>query len=44
MTDAVSEAYRKIGWVVRAYIPRQDLSGEEMTLQVIETIPPSSPQ
>ena len=44
MTDAVSEAYRKIGWVVRAYIPRQDLSGEEMTMQVIETTPPSSPQ
>jgi len=42
LTDAVSEAYRQIGWVVRAYIPRQDLSGEEMTLQVIETIPPST--
>jgi len=42
LTDAVSEAYRKIGWVVRAYIPRQVLTGEELTLQVIETIPPST--
>ena len=42
LTDAVSEAYRQIGWVVRAYIPRQDLSGDDVTLQVIETIPPST--
>lgn len=44
LTDAVSEAYRQIGWLVQAYIPRQDLQqGGEMTLQVIESIPPNKP-
>lgn len=43
LTDAVSEAYRQAGWLVQAYIPRQDLSGGEMTLQVIESIPPNKP-
>ena len=43
LTDAVSEAYRQAGWLVQAYIPRQDLSGGEMTLQVIESIPPNQP-
>ena len=43
LTDVVTEAYRKIGWIVPAYIPRQDLSGVEMTLQVMETMPPSRP-
>jgi hemolysin activation/secretion protein len=41
LTHAVSEAYRQIGWVVQAYIPRQSLTGAELTVQVIETIPPS---
>jgi hemolysin activation/secretion protein len=43
LTDAVSEAYRTTGWLVQAYIPRQSLSGPELTVQVIETIPPSKP-
>ena len=43
LTDAVTEAYRKTGWVVQAYIPRQDLGGRELTVQIIETIPPSKP-
>lgn len=43
LTDAVSEAYRQTGWLVEAYIPRQDLQGGEMILQVIESIPPSKP-
>ena len=43
MTVAISEAYRQIGWIVQAYIPRQDFANSEMTLQVIETIPPSKP-
>jgi hemolysin activation/secretion protein len=43
LTHAVSEAYRQVGWVVQAYIPRQDLSGAELTVQVIEGIPPSKP-
>jgi hemolysin activation/secretion protein len=44
LTDAVSEAYRQAGWLVQAYIPRQDFSGGEMTLQVIESIPPNKPK
>ena len=40
---AVSEAYRQAGWLVQAYIPRQTLTGVELTLQVIESIPPSKP-
>ena len=43
LTDAVSQQYRKTGWLVQAYIPRQDLSGPELTLQVIESIPPNKP-
>lgn len=43
LTDAISEAYRQTGWWVQVYIPRQDLSKKELILQVIETIPPSSP-
>lgn len=42
LTHAVSEAYRQTGWVVQAYIPRQALTGDELVIQVIETIPPSS--
>jgi hemolysin activation/secretion protein len=41
LTDAVSAAYRQAGWLVQAYIPRQDLSNGEMTVQVIESIPPN---
>lgn len=43
MTYAVSQAYRQIGWFVQVYIPKQDLTLDEMTLQVIESIPPSKP-
>ena len=43
LTHAVSEAYRDAGWLVQAYIPRQNLTGGELTLQVIESIPPSKP-
>lgn len=43
LTDAVSEAYRQTGWLVQAYIPRQDLSTGELTVQVIESIPPNKP-
>ena len=41
LTSAVSEAYRQIGWIVQAYIPKQDITGPELTLQVIESIPSS---
>ena len=43
LLDAISEGYRQTGWLVQAYIPRQDLTGAEITIQVIETIPPSKP-
>lgn len=44
MTDAVAEGYRAKGWLVQAYVPRQDLSSGEVLIQVIETVPPSSPR
>ncbi len=43
LTHALSEAYRHTGWLVQAYIPRQDLTKSELTLQLIESIPPSKP-
>jgi hemolysin activation/secretion protein len=42
LTHAVSEAYRQTGWLVQAYIPRQALTGDELVIQVIETVPPST--
>jgi hemolysin activation/secretion protein len=44
LTDAVSEGYRASGWLVQAYVPRQDLSQGEVLIQVIETIPPNTPR
>lgn len=41
LTDAISQAYRDAGWLVQAYIPRQDLASPELLVQVIESIPPS---
>lgn len=43
LTHAVSEAYRGAGWLVQAYIPGQSLTGGELFVQVIESIPPSKP-
>ena len=43
LTQAVSELYRQTGWLVQAYIPRQNLTGPELTVQVIESIPPNKP-
>jgi hemolysin activation/secretion protein len=43
LTRAISEAYHQTGWLVQAYIPRQALNPQELTIQVIETIPPSKP-
>ena len=43
LTHTISEAYRQIGWLVQAYIPRQDFKNTEMTLQIIESIPPNRP-
>ena len=43
LTDAVAHEYRKTGWLVQAYIPRQNLTGPELAVQVIENIPPNKP-
>ena len=43
LTHTLSEAYRQLGWLVQVYIPRQDFKNAEMTLQVIESIPPNRP-
>ena len=43
LTDAVVQEYRKAGWLVRAYIPQQNLAGPELSIQVIESIPPIKP-
>lgn len=33
---AVANAYRRAGWVVRAYLPEQDITGGTVTIQIIE--------
>ena len=33
---AVQEAYRQAGWIARAYLPRQEIDGSSVTIQVIE--------
>jgi hemolysin activation/secretion protein len=35
---AVAAVYREAGWVVRVYLPQQDISSGEVTLQVIEAV------
>ena len=44
LTDAIAQAYRSVGWVVQVYIPVQDLSGPTLTVQILETVPPSAPR
>lgn len=34
--NAVAAAYRKAGWIVRVYLPEQDVSGGVITFQVVE--------
>ena len=43
LTEAVTEAYRQNGWLVEAYIPRQDLSARVLSIQVIENFPTHKP-
>jgi hemolysin activation/secretion protein len=33
---AVATAYRQAGWVVRAYLPEQDITGGTVTIQIVE--------
>lgn len=35
---AVATAYRRAGWVVRAYLPQQDLDGGVLTIEVVEAV------
>jgi hemolysin activation/secretion protein len=35
-SDAVAAAYREAGWIVRVYLPEQDVSAGIITLQVVE--------
>lgn len=34
----ITDAYRAAGWLVRAYLPKQDLGGGELTIQIIEAV------
>ena len=42
LTNAVSDAYRRAGWVVRVYIPQQDLTQNELIVQILENTPSSA--
>ena len=33
---AVAERYRAAGWVVRAYLPKQEIDGASVTIQIVE--------
>jgi hemolysin activation/secretion protein len=33
---AVANAYRRAGWVVKAYLPQQDINGGTVTIQIVE--------
>lgn len=35
---AVAAAYRQAGWIVRAYLPRQEIDGGIVTIQVVEAV------
>lgn len=36
--DAVARAYREAGWIVRAYLPRQDITNGLVTIQIVESV------
>ena len=42
LTTAITDAYRRDGWLVRAYIPAQDLSQTELNIQILENMPSSA--
>jgi hemolysin activation/secretion protein len=35
---AVANAYREAGWIVRAYLPRQDVTEGTVTIQIVEAV------
>ena len=38
ITVAIVNAYREAGWIVRAYLPEQDLVDGEITIQIVEAV------
>lgn len=36
--NAVAEAYREAGWIVRAYLPKQGIEGGVVTIQIVEAV------
>lgn len=34
--EAIENAYREKGWIVKAYLPRQDLAAGVLTIQILE--------
>jgi hemolysin activation/secretion protein len=36
--DAITTAYREAGWTVRAYLPKQEINGGVVTIQIVETV------
>lgn len=42
LCSALTDAYRQTGWVVRVYVPHQALHADSLTLQILESLPPSS--
>lgn len=41
LTEAITQTYRRAGWLVRVYIPQQDLSQSELNIQILENMPSS---
>lgn len=37
-TDVVTNTYREAGWTVRAYLPKQEINGGVITLQIVEAV------
>ncbi|MFA6119719.1 MAG: ShlB/FhaC/HecB family hemolysin secretion/activation protein [Sideroxydans sp.] len=38
VTTTIANAYREAGWVVRAYLPQQDIQGGVVTIQIVEAV------
>ena len=36
--DAITNTYREVGWTVRAYVPKQEISNGVVTLQIVEAV------
>ena len=41
LTETVEQTYRRSGWLVRVYIPQQDLSQTDLNIQILENMPSS---